>query len=630
MCGIFGIATVAGKSLPGSATLSAMQDALRHRGPDGHSTDIAEGVVLGNTRLAVIDVEGGRQPLFNESRTIRTVLNGEIYNFRELRAELKSDGHVFRTNSDTEVIVHAYEQFGLEFVNHLSGMFAIALHDSARRRLVLARDHLGIKPLYYCCPDSETLVWGSEIKCILASGLVSPQLDMDSLGQFLSWEYVPGRKTLFGTINQLAPAEIVVVDLADMKVSEHSYWRIDGAAGHGEVSAREWEDEIDAAIAQSVREQMVSDVPLGAFLSGGVDSSLVVSGMGAADTFSIGFRDDSYNELEYASRVAEHIGVNWHSEIIDSDVVDLFDTLMFHLDDPIGDFSIFPTYLISAVARKHVTVALSGDGGDELFGGYDTYLAERYASYYRYLPQLARSRALPWLTSKIRPTSKKKGLANKIKRFVEGAALPENLGHCRWRIFATDALKCALFTDEAAANLVTPTEHHISELFEEAIHLHPADRGLYVDVRSYLPDNCLVKVDRMSMANSLEVRVPLLDKELVTLAFSMPPELKIRGGQTKLLLKKVAERHVPRKCVYRPKEGFSIPMQQWLAGRFRPLMEEFLDPAKIRADGIFEPAMIDQLKKEHLSGQQNHAHVLWSLVVFHSWQEKWLRGVSAP
>lgn len=626
MCGITGIVAFGGAPLPPDAVLQAMCRTLDHRGPDDLSLDSKDGVALGNTRLAVIDVAGGRQPLFNETGSVRTVLNGEIYNFRELRRSLQNAGHVFRTACDTEVIVHAYEEYGLEFINELNGIFALALHDTQRQQVVLARDHMGVKPLYYATVDNKYVVWGSEIKALLASRLVSPQLDVDALGQFLSWEYVPGQQTLFNGIRQLAPAEAIVIDLKSSTSSTRKYWDILGAVTQRSRSAQEWEEEIGAKITASVQGQMISDVPLGAFLSGGIDSSLVVASMGDASTFSIGFDDPSYNELGYASRIAKHLGVRQSKEIIRSNVADLFDTLIYHLDDPIGDFSVFPTYLISKMAREHVTVALSGDGGDELFGGYETYVAQRYAHWYQYLPKPFTRGMLPALANRIPPARQKKGAINKLKRFIEGAALPESMNHARWRIFASDTLKGELFTPSAHAKLKTPTGQHIHDLFAKAAAMPELNRSLYVDTQSYLTDNCLLKVDRMSMANSLEVRVPLLDKELVEMAFDVPPNLKIRGAETKWLLKRIASRQLPKECIYRRKEGFSIPMKHWLGTRFRPILEEYLNPSAIRRDGIFEAPVIERLKQEHLAGPANHSHILWSLIVFHAWKERWLGG----
>ncbi len=628
MCGIAGIAALSGAPPPTMAQLKAMCDTIVHRGPDEEGLDIRDEVALGVRRLAIIDVGGGSQPIYNEDHTVSTVYNGEIYNFRELRRDLERAGHVFSTHCDTEVLVHAYEEYGKKFPSYLNGMFAFALHDAAHRKLVLARDHLGIKPLYYAL-TSQYLIWGSEIKALLASGLIDRELDIDALGEFLAWEYVPGSKTLFKGIRKLQPGEMIEIDLDEPSATPRQYWDIPKEDRSKSLTAADWQDAIAAKIKESVQRQLVSDVPLGAFLSGGVDSSLVVAAMGDANTFSIGFDDPSYNELAYAIKVAEHLGVKHTYEIIKPDVAGLFEKLMYFMDDPIGDFSIFPTYIVSQVARKHVTVALSGDGGDELFGGYETYVAEDRARYYKYIPELLRNKVVsPWVNS-LKPRPSKKGLVNKLKRFVEGVEQPSWLAHTRWRIFAGDLLRKELFTPTAAKELSTPAGHHIRELFRRAGERGPLNRSLYVDVKSYLCDNCLVKVDRMSMAVSLEARVPLLDKELVELAFTMPGKFKVAGGKTKVLLKRLAARHVPAECVYRPKEGFSIPIKQWLGTQFRPIMEELLDSRKIDKEGIFNSAVIERLKSEHLAGLANHSHVLWSLMVFEAWRDAWLSENSA-
>jgi asparagine synthase (glutamine-hydrolysing) len=367
----------------------------------------------------------------------------------------------------------------------------------------------------------------------------------------------------------------------------------------------------------------VSDVPLGAFLSGGVDSSLVVAAMGKAQTFSIGFDDPTYNELSWAKRVADHLGVSHDFEVIQPTVVDLFDDLMNYMDDPIGDFSIFPTYLVSRHARRRVTVALSGDGGDELFAGYETYLAQEKARLWRRVPGFLRKGLAEPAIRTLRPTAKKKGLVNKAKRFVEGLEHPPALGHARWRLFVGEALRRSLFTPDAMSAMTAPAERHILDLRERASGRDELDQSLYIDLKSYLVDNCLVKVDRMSMACSLESRVPLLDKELVELAFRVPSKLKISDGETKDILKRVAVRHVPRDCVYRPKEGFSIPIKHWLRTEFRPLMEDMLSPSRISTEGVFDVGTVQRLKTEHLDGTANHSHVLWSMLVFQDWRDRW-------
>ncbi|OIP67337.1 MAG: asparagine synthase (glutamine-hydrolyzing) [Oscillatoriales cyanobacterium CG2_30_40_61] len=624
MCGITGVAALNGSPHPTLEQLKTMCDSIFHRGPDQDGMHVQDGVALGMRRLSIIDLSGGRQPIFNQDRTILTVFNGEIYNFRELRSELEAKGYTFATKTDTEVIVYAYEEYGLEFPKYLNGMFAIALHDTVKKKLYLVRDHLGIKPLYYSF-DQNYLVWGSEIKAILASGLVKKTLDLDALGEYLAWEYVPGKATLFKEIRQLEPGQMLEIDLENPQCQPQTYWDIP-ATGEIELSDQAWADKVESQLRKSVTMQLVSDVPLGAFLSGGVDSSLTVALMGKAQTYSIGFDDPSYNELKWSEKVASHLGVEHINEVIKPNVVELFEHLMYFLDDPIGDFSIFPTFLVSQLARKYVTVSLSGDGGDELFGGYETYLANDKAEQYYKIPAIFRKNLVEPLINSLRPRPEKKGLVNKAKRFIEGLENPVDLSHARWRIFAGDTVRSQLFTPEANQELVTSSASHIIDLFNKAGDRQPQNRSMYVDVKSYLSDDILVKVDRMSMAVSLESRVPYLDPDLVELAFQIPDRLKLANGETKVLLKSIAARHVPPECVYRPKEGFSIPIKNWLCNEFRPLMEELLSDQAIKDQGIFQVNTIKRLKEEHLAGTANHSHILWSLIVFQSWYKRWFKG----
>jgi asparagine synthase (glutamine-hydrolysing) len=626
MCGIAGIARLGTDAPPSEAVGRAMCATIAHRGPDDEGVKVLDGVVLGMRRLAIIDLSGGQQPIHNEDESVWVVFNGEIYNFRELRAELIQRGHVFTTATDTECIVHAYEEYGLDFANRLDGMFAFALLDRRERRLVLARDHLGIKPLFYSLA-ADTFVFGSEIKALLASGHVDRRLCPNGLQEFLTWEYVPGSGTLFRDIHKLEPAHMLVVDLTGARAPEtRRFWDIAPAEGGVERSDDEWLERLDAVIARNVHAQLVSDVPLGAFLSGGVDSSVVVAAMPNAKTFSIGFDDPSYNELPFAAEVAEHLRVDHRTRTLESRVVEHFDHLMHFMDDPIGDFSIFPTYLVSKLAREHVTVALSGDGGDELFGGYETYVADAMAASYGRLPRLARTGLIEPIVNRFRPRETKKGFVNKAKRFVEGFEFPASLGHARWRAFLSDSERTALLTPELRARADREPWQHIVALRARAQQLDAVDRSLYVDTKSYLVDNCLVKTDRMSMAVSLEVRVPLLGKEVVELAFSLPSRLKVAHGSTKILLKRLAARRVPKQCVYRTKQGFSIPIKTWLGTQFRGVMETYLDARRVRESGLFDAATVERLKREHLAGEANHSHILWSLIVFEKWRSTWLEA----
>lgn len=623
MCGITGIAAFQSASSPTTTQLSRMCHSLIHRGPDDAGMHIQDGVALGMRRLAIIDLEGGQQPIFNETRTVIAVFNGEIYNFHELRRTLQALGHTFTTQTDTEVIVHAYEEYGRAFPKYLNGMFAIALHDIVQQKLVLVRDHLGIKPLYYALTHNA-IVWGSEIKAILASGTVERSLDLDALAAFLAWEYVPCPATLFRGVRKLPAGALLEVDLHHGQVTQSVFWQIPATPENLQLSAGEWRERVAQQLQKSVQQQLVSDVPLGAFLSGGVDSSLIATAMGSAKTFSIGFADKSYNELQWARKIALHLKLDHTDTILQPDAVGLFEHLMHFMDDPIGDFSIFPTYLVSHLARQQVKVVLSGDGGDELFGGYESYLANETARLYCRLPSVLRNHCIRPAIQTLKPQTQKKGVINKAKRFLEGLNHADSLGHARWRIFAGTALQAELFTQEVLATIQTPLESHIETLFAQTRERQPLNQSLYVDVKSYLSDNILVKVDRMSMANSLEARVPYLDPDLVTLAFQIPEHLKVHGGQTKILLKAIAAGHVPPDCVYRPKEGFSIPMKNWLKGEFCELMLEHLHLDKIKQQGIFQANTVARLITEHLNGTANHSHILWSLMVFQNWQNRWL------
>jgi asparagine synthase (glutamine-hydrolysing) len=626
MCGIAGIVALSG-AVPSRTEVEAMCDAMVHRGPDDAGYMVRGPVAFGMRRLSIIDVAGGHQPIFNEDRTVGVVCNGEIYNYRELRAWLESKGHTFRTGSDTEVIAHLWEQTGIDFPRYLNGMFAVALYDQVRETVVLVRDHAGIKPLYYQLgPDG--LIFASEIKAILASRRVTRRLDVDGLAQFLSWEYVPGPGTLLKGMLRVEPAHSLEIDVSSGGSRIRRYWSpLDGIGEAAPQSTEDWADELDAVIGSAVRRQLVSDVPVGAFLSGGVDSSLVAANMGATDTFSIGFEEPSYDESRWSSRVAAHLGVRHHIETIRPNAVDLFGQLMHFMDDPIADFSIFPTYLVSRLARRHVKVVLTGDGGDELFGGYETFLAEEKFRSWRRLPAWLRASFLEPIAASLPPTAAKKGLVNKAKRFVEGARLDPALGHARWRVFCDETLRAKLLTPAANLAAVRPVNAHIAALKTSAAGLGPRDQALFVDFNSYLVDNCLAKVDRMSMACSLEARVPLLDREVIELAFRLPVSLKFDARRTKILLKRVAARHVPGDCVYRAKQGFSIPMKSWLKSELRGVVEHYLAPDRLSSAGLFEPAVVQRLRREHEAGQGNHSHLLWALLVFEQWRERW--GVTA-
>lgn len=625
MCGIAGILELAGTP-PDEGSLSRMCASLAHRGPDDRVVEVRGAVGFGMTRLAVIDVAEGRQPYRNEDGTITTIFNGEIYNFRALRAELEARGHRFASGADGEVIVHLWEEHGPGALDRLDGMFALAVHDSRSGRVWLARDRIGIKPLFAAVLPKR-IVFGSEIKAILAAGGIDRVPNDLALDEFLTWEYVPAPRTLFQSIEKVEAGGLLTINLTDATIERSRWWQLDvqkcaAEADRNVADPDALVERVDDIIEKAVRAQLVSDVPLGAFLSGGVDSSLVVAHMPNPQTFSIGFDDPSYDELRWAARVAEHLGTRHHTQVLKTEAGDLFEHLMQFMEDPIADVSIFPTFLVSRLAGEHVTVALSGDGGDELFGGYETYVAQKAARLWNRCPAAVR-RAATLALARSRPRPAKKGLWNSARRFTQGMTEDRRLEHARWRLFLSSELRRQLYTDELLSNLPDDAGLHVRALFNDADSLPPTSRQLYVDMRSYLVDNCLVKVDRMSMACSLEVRVPFLDRRVVELAFGLPDRMKVRGRITKPLLKQVAMRHVPSDCVIRRKEGFSIPMKHWLRGELRPLVEDLLSADRVRIEGRFRVQTVERLKKEHFAGEENHSHLLWAMVVFEDWRDRW-------
>jgi len=628
MCGICGQIYTDGQREVSSEVIARMCRSITHRGPDDEGHYVRGHIGMGNRRLRVIDLETGHQPMANEDQTIWTVFNGEIYNFPSLREELIARGHIFRTRSDTETIVHAYEEYGCRFLERLNGMFGLAIWDQARQRLVLARDRLGIKPLYYYF-DGEQLVFGSELKAILEAPGVDRSIDLTALNNFLTFEYVPGPRSIFEKVHKLEPGHYLI--WKDGQPAVHRYWRLS-------VRPRRRPDageQLRELIRDAVRLRLISDVPLGAFLSGGIDSTIVVAQMaGLLDepvkTFSIGFREASYNELEYARAVAGRYGTDHREEIIEPDALKLTEQLIAQCDEPFGDFSIFPTYLVSRMARREVTVALSGDGGDELFGGYDTYRAHRFdRRFYHWWPRCVKEGVVGPLADRMAPREEKKGLVNAFKRFVEGTRLPADLAHARWMIFLTEADRRRLFSSEVLDQLNRQDPYDFIRRHARAA--GPADevnRSGYVDVHSYLVDDILVKVDRMSMAVSLEARVPLLDHRLVEFAFSLPPDEKIRGFDTKHLLKKAMADALPEAVRKRSKQGFSIPIKNWIRGPLRTMMTDLLSADRLRRQGFFNPGAVTELIDRHLRGTENCSHQLWALMVFESWYDAYMDPVS--
>jgi asparagine synthase (glutamine-hydrolysing) len=628
MCGIVGLAT-RGES-PDPGTVKAMADALRHRGPDGEGFFVGPGVGLGMRRLAVIDLVTGDQPMSTPDGSVQVVFNGEIYNYRELRRDLEGRGYRLRTQSDTEVLPYLYEVHGVDFLERLNGMFALALWDATERRLLLARDRVGIKPLHYATVG-DRLYFASEVKSMLAVEPGLGALDVIGLHQYLSLEYTLGPNTLFADVRKLPAGGWLIWQ--DGTLTHGRFWQIPDGEPDARVPVRQATEELREAFLHSVRRQLVSDVPLGAFLSGGVDSSTLVAAMSqVADsrpkTFSVGFGQASYNELSFARTVARAFDTDHHEELIEPDFLSHLDTVVEHLDQPIADFSVFPTLLVARMARQHVTVALSGDGGDELFCGYDTYRAQRASRHaVDWLPQRVRNQ-LARLAFLIPLSQQKRGIGNTLRRFLEGLQWSPDLEHLRWMLFLAPTMRSSLYVPEYAELVGTELESRLSDSLKprRKDRLHGQ---MVADVKMYLTENILPKVDLMSMAVSLEARVPFLDNEVIDLALRLPSSVKWREGQSKWILKEAFRDLLPPPVLSRRKEGFSIPMKNWLKGDWNALMHELLDDGTLYRDGLFQRKAISRLMHEHESGSHNHSHLLWALMLFQLWTARFRTRPSA-
>ncbi len=628
MCGICGFVHRRAEAPADPMLLQRMCDVIVHRGPDDEGKAFFPGAAVGMRRLSIIDLSTGAQPMYNEDGSLAIVFNGEIYNHVELRHELTAKGHRFRSRCDTEAILHAYEEYGTDCPNKLNGMFAFAVYDLRKRRLFLARDRIGIKPLYYSV-DEDRLLFASELKSILQAPDVPREIDPCALDAFLTFEYIPGPMSIFKAVRKLPPGHWLLYE--DGRVTIRPYWSFDYHSS--ELSEAELQRRLVELLEDAVRIRLMSDVPLGAFLSGGLDSSSVVAMMSRSSSepvksFSIGFSNATYNELPYARAVARAFGTEHHEEIITPDVAALTERILWMLDEPFGDFSVFPTYLVSQMARRYVTVALSGDGGDELLAGYDTYIAQKMAQRWRRLPSLLRRGLIEPLVELLPPTEKKKGLINRAKRFVEGVRLPEHLQHVRWMIFLQQAEKELLYSPDFSRQLTDYDSYgFIEEAFRQTASPDPLDQQEYVDIKTYLVDDILVKVDRMSMAVSLEARVPFLDYRFVEFAATIPSGLRLCGKRTKHILKEAMKDILPLQIIQRGKEGFSIPIKTWLKRELQPMMREALAPDKVRSAGFFSQRYIDKLIDEHLRGVENHSHRLWALMVFHMWYDLYMKPV---
>ena len=621
MCGIYGEVSLGAGRTPDRDVVARSGSALVHRGPDDNDLYVTGRVALGLRRLSIIDVSGGRQPLFNEDRTVAVVCNGEIYNFRELRAALASAGHTFRTGSDAEVLVHLYEEHGDNFVTHLRGMFGFALWDERRQRLVLGRDRLGIKPVYYATTNGA-VAFASESKALLSRPDIDVRLDAPALEDFLALGYVPNPHSLFAGIRKLPPGHIAIVE--NGTVREHSYWQLRMAPRTG-VSEEDWTQQIRGALAASVEAQMISDVPLGAFLSGGIDSTMIVHYMAAAAlgpvrTYSIGYEESTggafYNELGYARDIATRYGTEHKELLVRPEIIALLPGLIWHMDEPTGDSAVVTTSLVSQHAARDVKVILSGVGGDELWGGYDRYMMPHYVALIRQVPAWLRRVALGPL-SRALPVDRHSRLLNMFRYLrtltTLADAAPSDRYHQLMQVFGRQQLggllaKGQLGGDDALLQLLAryPKEQELNRIF-------------LADAGTQLTDDLLLLSDKMSMAHSLESRVPLLDERLVDLAATVPPELRVNGHQTRYLLKRALRGVIPDVTLDRRKRGFGPPMGGWLKRELGPVLGRLLSPAAVARRGLLRPNVVTQLIDDHRSNRADHTDQLFALITLELW-----------
>mgnify|MGYP003583151331 FL=1 len=618
MCGIAGIVVGPGQSAPSPGLGRRMTEVIRHRGPDDDGLHCDDRAVLGMRRLSIIDVEGGHQPAYADEGRVCLVFNGEIYNYRELRRELERDGHVFRTQGECEVILQAYLRHGADAIGRLDGMFAIAIWDKRRNELLLARDRFGEKPLYYT-GNRRRLLFGSELKSLLQSSDCPRDIAPDALRAYLSYGYVPSPGSIFAGVSKLPPGHWL--RYRDGQVELHRYWR-PSLASKVRMTEAEASEELAHLLQRAVSSRLVADVPFGAFLSGGVDSSTVVALMARelqqpVKTFTIGFREAAYSELDDARRIARHLGTDHHELVVEPDAVALTQQLVWHFDEPFADASAVPTFLVSQLARQHVKMVLTGDGGDELFGGYDRYL--RLLALEQLGPLSRPAAAALRVAGALLPDP----LGNRLDRIGERLQLP-----VEQRYLSGVALQRAETARALHPNAGGARHYHLPVLEEAGADLgagtSPLDRAVAIDLQSYLPDDILVKLDRMAMANSLEGRSPFLHPELASFALSLPESFRIRAGRGKVLLRRTAARWLPPETLEKPKRGFGIPLAEWLRGPLRELAQDVIASRSFRERGLCNHTTAATLLAEHVSGRVDRRQVLWQVICLELWARHFL------
>jgi asparagine synthase (glutamine-hydrolysing) len=618
MCGIAGLVVAPNQPAPSSALGRGMTQVIRHRGPDDDGLHSDERALLGMRRLSIIDVAGGHQPVYGADRDVCVVFNGEIYNFRELRAQLEADGHAFRSHGDAEVIVQAYLRDGERCFERFDGMFAIAIWDRRDHSLLLARDRFGEKPLYYA-HNAQRLLFGSELKSLLKAPDCPREIDSEALRAYFTYGYVPCPLSIFSGIRKLPPAHFL--RYREGKISLQRYWQASLAA-KVTLSEAAAEDALAEHLQHAVSSRLIADVPFGAFLSGGLDSSVVVALMAETlsqpvKTFTIGFREAAYSELDDARRVATHLGTEHHELVVAPDAVALLQQLVWHFDEPFADSSAVPTFLVSQLAQQHVKMVLTGDGGDELFGGYDRYL--RLLA----LERLGPLQPLAGMALRIAGTLLPNPRGGRLQRVGERLGLP----------FAERYLSGVALTrpDQAhalCAQAGGKSHYHLPLLDQVDSDLGAGnsalDRAVAIDLQSYLPDDILVKLDRMAMATSLEGRAPFLEPGLAQFALQLPESLRVRDGRGKYLLRKVAARWLPADVLSKPKQGFAIPIAEWFRGPLRALAQDTFASKTFRERGLVDPAAADALLREHLDGAADRSEALWQVLCLELWAQRFV------
>jgi asparagine synthase (glutamine-hydrolysing) len=627
MCGIAGMVRRDGRAVDGDV-LARMNEAIRHRGPDEEGSYLKESVGLAMRRLAIIDLKSGQQPMHNDARTVWIVFNGEIYNYKEVRAELMKRGHAFHTDCDTEVVLHAYDEYGADCPKHLRGMFAFAIWDERCDELFLARDRVGKKPLLYA-RLRDGLVFGSEFAALLEHPDISREIDREAIHYYLTFMCVPAPLTAYRDIRKLEPGHSLRYTPRDGEVKIERYWQPDFSK-KTRMSEEEAGERAVEILREAVRVRLMSEVPLGAFLSGGVDSSAVVALMSEVSstpvkTFSIGFEEQDFSELHHARRVAEHVGAEHHEFIVRPDAMEVLPTLVEHYGEPYADSSAIPTYYVSRETRRHVTVALNGDGGDECFAGYERYAAMKLAGKYRSVPGLLREGLIKNAVAFYPTSETRRSRARDLKRFLDAASLPTVERYMRWISVLDRTAKDDLYTEDFRREMLgREASDFIAPWFARANGAGLVDASLLADTMTYLPNDLLVKVDIASMAVSLEARSPFLDHHVIEFAASLPENLKLRGLTTKYLLKRVLAKLLPAENLQRRKMGFGVPIGHWLRGDMQKFLRETLLSEKALGRGFFRPEAVTRMVELHTRGERDYAHQLWTLLMLELWFQRFI------